>query len=207
MEKQEKNYFGGKMAQTMKGEHHWEKKGGAQGSCRHCGQFIKNKEEYYIVIINGTDVREHFPKERNFIIHQKEFDTMVDVTGSESNAVYHILSHKKPSSKNGTKVDEEMVERFKGIASRKGFRIKSETKNRITFNPGRGDKSPFIFDKRFLTIEYNGRGKNGLFDGLIVHEFISRIQEELHDIPEEEGFRVLDAIGKATKQVNEWMGK
>ncbi|WP_442637707.1 hypothetical protein [Rossellomorea marisflavi] len=207
MEKQEKNYFGGKMPYTMSGEHNWEKKGGTKGACRQCGQYIKNDEDYYLVIINWADVRQDFPKEGNFIIHQKEFDTLVDVTGSESNAVYHIFSHKKPRAKNPTQVDEERVERFKGIVARRGFRIKSETKNRITFTPGFRDKSPYIFDKRFGTIEYSGRGMNGLFDGLIIKEFVSRIREELYDIPKEQGFRALDVVEKATKQVDEWMGK
>jgi hypothetical protein len=202
MEQQEKNYFNGKREFEMRGQHLWEKKG-SSSSCRQCGQFIKNGEPYYLVLTNAPDCRKDFPKESNFIIHKSDFDTMVEATGSESKAVCNILSYKRPRAKNGTKVDEEIVERFKAISRRRGFDITKETKNLITFKPKRRDPLNFTFDKRFHNIEYIGRGLNGLFDGIFLNEFKSRIREELFDTAP--GYRANDAIKKATEQVAEWM--
>lgn len=202
MEQQEKNYFNGKREFEMSGQHLWEKKGGS-GSCRQCGQFIKNGEPYYLVLTTAPDCRKDFPNESNFIIHKSDFDLMVEATGSESKAVCNILSYKRPRAKNATKVDEEIVERFKAICMRRGFYVTKETKNLITFKPKHRDPLNFTFDKRFHHIEYIGRGLNGLFDGIFLKEFKSRIREELFET--EPGFRAGDAIKKATEQVAEWM--
>lgn len=198
-----KNYFNGKLEKTMSGEELWEKKG-TTGSCRQCGQFIKNGEAYYLVLTNAPGTVADFPQERNFIVHKNEFDTMHEVTGSESRAVFNILAHKRPKAKNGTVVNEEIVERFKGICSRRGFHITKETKNAIAFKPGRRDKLNFKFDKRFHTIEYTGRGLNGLLDRLYLTEFLSTIRAEL--LGEKPEFRANDVIQKATAQANELMG-
>lgn len=202
MEQQEKNYFNGKREWSMSAQEAWERKG-SKGACRQCGQYIKNGEPYYLVLTNAPGCREDFPKESNFIIHKSDFDTMVEVTGSDSRAVFNILSYKRPRAKNGTQVDEEILERFRAICERRRFYITKETKNLITFKKSRGDGLNFTFDKRFHNVEYTGRGLNGLFDRIFLNEFKSRIREELFQTAP--GFRASDAIQQATEQVKEWM--
>lgn len=203
MEKQEKTYFNGKLERTMNGEEQWEKKG-KSGTCRQCGQYIKNGESYYLVLTNAPGTIQDFPKEQNFIVHKKEFDILHEVTGSEDRTVFNILAFNRPVAKNGTKVDKEVVERFKAICSRRGFYITNETKNAISFKTGVREKQNFKFDKRFHTLEYTGRGLNGLFDRLYLNEFLSRVREELFN--QEPQFRVEDAVKQATDQTHTILG-
>lgn len=187
----------------MAHEYSWEQKG-KSGSCRCCGKFIKNDEKYYLVVILGGDFRNKYPKEGNFIIHKDEFDQLAEKLDDEYLAIDSILSQKRKSATNRTPVDETMVEKFYKVARNQNLSIRKETRNRIYFKPSvRGRVGDFIYDKRKQTVYYNGSGFSGLFDRMFLNEIISRINEEIHDLPED--YRVDKVIEKATKQVNEMM--
>lgn len=185
----------------MSCEYEWEKKG-RTGSCRCCGQFIKDGEKYYLVIINGGVFSKKYPKETNFIVHKDEFDQLANEHNDEYMAIDTILSRKRPNPKNHTAVDEKKVEKFYEVAKKLNLRIIKETRNRIYFKPSvRGRVGDFYYDKRSQKVSYNGRGFNGIFERMLLREIISRIHEELHDL--KEGYRVEQSFAKAKQIVNE----
>lgn len=193
--------FESKKEMKMTNEHMWEKKGTLSG-CRCCGNFIKNGENFYLVVILGTEVYKDFPTEGNFIVHKDEFDQLAEsLAGDEYAALREIFSNKRKRATNRTPVNEEMTTRFRSIAPKMRLRIVNETKNRIYFKPtGQGKIGDFIFDKRSLEVYYNGRGFNGMFDRIFLREFISKINEELHQ--EEAGFRAEKFIGEVVDKVD-----
>lgn len=197
------NIYKGKREMVMTNEYDWEKKG-SSGSCRCCGQYIKNNETFYLVVIFGSDFPKKYPKERNFIVHKDEFDKLAKEHNDEYLAIDSILSKKRPSAKNRTVVDEKVVEKFYEVARNQGLRITKETRNRIYFKPRiSGRVGEFVYDKRSQKVFYNGRGFNGLFDRMFLHEFLSRIHEELHDL--DEGYRAEKVFTEAKKSVDKIM--
>ena len=197
------NIYGGKREMVMTNEYDWEKKG-RSWSCRCCGQFIKNNEKFYLVVILGSDIREIYPKEGNFIVHKVEFDELAKELNDEYLAIKAILSKKRPRTKNRTPIDETMVEKFYEVARKQRLSIVKETRNRIYFKPCiSGRVGDFVYDKRSQKVFYNGRGFNGLFDRMFLHEIISRIHEELHDL--NEGYRVEKVLKKTKKTVDKMM--
>jgi hypothetical protein len=189
--------FGSKM--TMGRRDLWEK-GGLKNTCRLCGQYIDDGQEYYLVVLPFP----HSKAERNFIVHSHEWEGFAEGMEDAKLLVEKLSSVKKSRPKNQTKVDETVVEAFKRVLDKRRYRIKKETANRIYFKASR-NLAVFYFDKRFKTLEFEGRA-NGLFDGIFLREFQSRmledLQKELGNKPEE-GFRVEKVVQEAMKTVEE----
>lgn len=174
----------------------WERNG-KKSACRLCGQYIQNKEDYYLI---------YDPKGLNFLVHADEWEPFKEGL-TEEQALDKIREHKVSRPKNQSKLPDEEIEAFKRVLSKKLYRIKKETSNRIYFKTSK-EVAQFYFDKRFGTLEYTGRA-NGLFDRMFLNEFASRMNEawkaELGE-KVEEGFRVEKAVSEAVDKVKEIMG-
>jgi hypothetical protein len=167
---------------------------GKKNACRFCGQYIQNKEEYYLV---------YHPNDLNFLVHADEWETFKEGL-TEEEGFEKLKDFKKPRPKNQSKLSEEDIEAFKRVLSGKRYRIKKETANRIYFKTSK-DVAQFYFDKRFGTLEFTGRA-NGLFDGLFLREIYARLEEDWKKEmgkKVEKGFRVEKAVSEAVCKVNE----
>lgn len=198
-------FYKGKRELVMKGEFDWEKKG-KSGACRSTGQFIKNGESYYLVVVFGTEFSKAYPKEHNFLIKKDVFDAILEKHEDDGDAaVLEIVNKKQPPAKNRTPIDEEMTERMKEILRGKRYYIHKETKDKLYFKYDRFDTSAgFVFSKRSFDIENISRRKKGMFGGVAERETISRLREELLDLPE--GFRVGKLFEETEKRVKNIMG-
>jgi hypothetical protein len=185
----------------MEHRHLWERHG-TKKACRLCGQFIDNGEEFYLVVVPFP----YSQHEDNFLVHAHEWEHFCEGVENIDALMNKLRSTKKPRTKNATKVDERVVSAFKKVLRDKGYRITKETSNRIYFKASR-KMANFYFDKRFQTIDYQGRA-NGLWDGLFLREFYARLHEALQkELGQEttEGFRVEKVVQQALETVDELM--
>lgn len=201
-----KGFYKGKREFIMKGEYNWETKG-KSGACRATGQFIKDGEPYYLVVVNGQGFSEMYPKEGNFIIKKDVFDELLEKhAGNGDAAIDELFSKKQPPAKNRTPINEEMTEKMREILRLRNFYIHKETKDKLYFKYDRTDSSAgFMFDKRSLRLENRSRRKKGLLGGMVEAELMSRLREELLELPE--GYRVEKVMKQATDMVNQMMGQ
>lgn len=199
-------FYKGKRELVMKGEYNWETKG-KSGACRATGQFIKDGEPYYLVVVNGQDFSKMYPKEGNFIIKKDVFDELLEKhAGNGDAAIIELFSKKQPPAKNRTPINEEMTEKMREILRLRNFYIHKETKDKLYFKYDRTDSSAgFMFDKRSLRLENRSRRKKGLLGGMVETELMSRLREELLELPE--GYRVGKVMKQATDMVNQMMGQ
>lgn len=199
-------FYRGKREFVMNGEYNWETKG-KSGACRATGQFIKDGEPYYLVVVNGKDFSKVYPKEGNFIIKKDIFDAILEThEGDEEAAIVELFSKKQPPAKNRTPINEEMTEKMREILRLRNFYIHKETKDKLYFKYDRTDSSAgFMFDKRSLRLQNRSRRKKGLLGGMVEAELMSRLREELLELPE--GYRAGKAIKQATDTVNQMMGQ
>lgn len=190
----------------MKGEYNWETKG-KSGACRATGQFIKDGEPYYLVVVNGQGFSEMYPKEGNFIIKKDVFDELLEKHAGKGDAsIIELFNKKQPPAKNRTPINEEMTEKMREILRLRNFYIHKETKDKLYFKYDRTDSSAgFMFDKRSLRLENRSRRKKGLLGGMVEAELMSRLREELLELPE--GYRVGKVMKQATDMVNQMMGQ
>lgn len=198
-------FYKGKREFVMKGEYNWETKG-KSGACRATGQFIKDGELFYLVVVNGQDFSKVYPKEGNFIIKKDIFDAILEKhEGDDEAAIIELFSKKQPPAKNRTPINEEMTEKMRGILRLRNFYIHKETKDKLYFKYDRTDSSAgFMFDKRSLRLENRSRRKKGLLGGMVEAELMSRLREELLDLPE--GYRAGKVMKQAADTVNQMMG-
>lgn len=198
-------FYNGKMDMVMTNEFDWEKKG-KTGACRSSGQFIKNGEDFCLVIVLGEEFRKAYPKEGNFIIKKEIFDELLKKHGDDGDAaVIELFSKKQPVAKNRTPIDEEMTEKMKEILHRKKLYIYKETKDKLRFKYSRTDSSAgYVFCKRSFSLENISRRNKGLFGDMMESQFMSQLREELLGLPE--GFRVQKTLDKAKETVNQIMG-
>lgn len=175
--------LGKKMTMTNRGL--WEKHG-KKNACRLCGQFIDNKEEFYLVVVPFPFSNEH----PNFIVHAHEWDDFCDGITDPATLFAKLSQTEKPKTYNHTVPDEEKVEAFRRALRKKGCVILKETANRIYFKFS--EKSPkFYFEKRFGFIE-DMKGSNDILERIFTLDNISRLEEEWKkELGEsvEEGFR------------------
>jgi rRNA maturation protein Rpf1 len=194
LEKMEMNY-------VMGNPKIWEKQG-VKNACRLCGQYVQKGEAYSIVVIPMPYRKE----QGNFVVHTHEWEEFKQGVENMDILVEKLINTKKPKAKNATPIDETVVEAFKKVLQDKGYRIKKETRTRIYFKASR-KMATFYFDKQFKSIEFEGRA-NGLFDGMFLREFYSRLEEALNKElgkEVEEGYRVNKAIQEAMDTVDKIM--
>ena len=183
----------GLMKQTI-GKFPWRER------CQLCGQYALPNDEIYIIYPDKN------PNIKWGIIHCNEIDKLAE---TEEEKMKLLENRKIPRFKGWTQEQLDRAKVFEDICRKKGFKIKTMSKRTMKL---RKPKTSFTIEYDMLTgyLEYDYRGNQGLFGGLILNQILTTIQNEFQTKIGETPCEIITAqsvIDKAIEETNKIMGR
>lgn len=176
--------------------------------CFLCGKHFK-QDDQIVLIVPHIEYKADYPRLRcNAVVHLDEWEEFKQNNGMTTHNVLKALGNtKKPKKEKLTEIQQLHIQQFKEAASRCGFRESSKTNNGAKAKlSGRSDI--LEYNVYTDTISYSCRRKQGIFDGFIQKEIVTKAWNLMHEIRgdnQKSDYSALETINKVIKTTNEIM--